>query len=322
VAGNYFASGGESREAAGRVAHTPTPCSSSSSPTLLLSWLLLVHGAGCREPVRILTKPAVVVDSALRPEHFAAALRKIGKAHLRATTAFEAGPDAARMERITTETDIWLDQHGNWRLVEINDRDGGREVVLHDREIAVALRYGKMIRRTAEEPEPGQILAEGVGGPFAAWDLLRDVSTVDDFGEETRAGRKVHVYKVTNAKLPPRPTAIPNGDRRSWRKTLVAGSVEGLVVVDDATGAPLLAELKARYSMRRPTASGDAEPMMGSLSVRTSVEEIGASPEIARAEAEDAPLRSRTVPDEKALLGGLGRLPSPQSSRGTSQGAP
>lgn len=312
MVGKYFAIGEPPRPGA-----PASPRAGAAIWQVTFLALVALAPGGCREPARIMTKPAAVLEGAVRPEHFVAALRRIGRAHLRGTSSFEAGPSAARVEGIVTETDIWIDQHGNWRMVEINDRDGGREVVLHDRELAIAIRYGKMIRRPAEEPEPSRLLAEGVGAPFAAWDLLRDVSTVDDFGEETRDGRRVHVYKVTNAKRPPKPTTIPNGDRRSWRKTLVAGSVVGLFVVDSATGAPILAELKARYSMRRPTAAGDAEPMVGSLAVRTSIEEIGSSPEITRPEAEDGALRARTVPDERALLTGLARLPSPQSSRGT-----
>lgn len=283
-------------------------------------------GSGCRERARPLTKPAATVDAALQPEHFAAALQKLGRSHVRALTRFFAGPNAAGLEGISTETDIWLDEHGNWRMVDINDHDGGREVVLHGQELAVALRYGKMIRRAAEEPEPSHLLQEGVGGPFAAWSMLREASTVDDFGDEERDGRKVHVYKLTNLRRarerPPTPETF---DRLSWRKTVLAGAVDGTVVVDRLTGVPLLAEIRARYSMRRATGTpGQWAPMVGALEVRTSVEEIGASPEIAPPEAEDPPQRMRTVPDEKALLGGLARAPntSPSSTKGTPKGTP
>ena len=62
---------------------------------------------------------------------------------------------------------------GNYRIVENNDRDGGREIVVRGRDLYVALRYGKMIRRAAEQPEPDQLLQEALGGPWAAWQILR-----------------------------------------------------------------------------------------------------------------------------------------------------
>ena len=296
---------------------------------LALAFLLGVAGApsgGCRRQ-RALTKPAAAVEAAVRPANMAAAFPRLGRAHFRGFVRFEAAPEGAKGEAVTTETDIWMDDSGNWRLVEMNDKDGGREIVRYGRELAVALRYGKMIRRPAEDPEPQRLLEEGVGGPFAAWDLLRDVSTVDDFGDETRGGRKVHVYKVTKSrKLAEVPSNVDFSDRRAWRRTLVPGTIEGTIVIDEGTGLPLQAELRARYTMRRAPVSGSTGaggkaaaagdttasiPMWGALEVKASFEEIGASPPIARPEAEDLPLRQRTVPEEKALLGGLPRSAPP-----------
>lgn len=289
---------------------------------------LLACGAGCNRRQRPLTRPAAAVDEAVRPERFASALLHLGRAHFRGLTRFEATPEGAPAERVTTETDIWLDDNGNWRLVELNDKDGGREIVRYGHELAVALRYGKMIRRPAEDPEPQHLLEEAVGGPFAAWELLRDVSTVDDFGDETRDGRKVHVYKITKTRKPPAPPAqLDYSDRRAWRRSLVAGFVDGTVAIDEATRMPLTVELRARYSMRRAAnagaGGGDTRAggtagtiaMTGALEIKASVEEIGSSPPIARPEAEDLALRQRTVPEEKALLGGLPRsAPAPRGA--------
>lgn len=269
----------------------------------------LTSNVACRERHPTLTRPGVMVDTALQAGHFAEAFRKLGRSHLRGVALFKAGPDGGTYEDIRTETDIWMDDVGNWRLVDLNDKDGGREVVLHGRELAIALRYGKMIKRAAEDPEPMRLLAEGVGAPFAAWDLLRDVVQVDDFGPETRAGRKVHLFKLSKVSKPPAPPkTVDAGDRRAWRRTLVVDSVAGDIAIDDQTGVPLLAEVKAQYTMRR--GPGEGTPMHGALDVRTSIEEIGQSPVIAEPEAEALAPRQRTVPDERALLGGLPRAPA------------
>ena len=301
--------------------------------------MLIVGGGGCRTR-RVVTRPEAAVETALRPDRFAANIHRLGRAHFRGVARLAAGPENESLESITTETDLWLDDRGNWRLVELNDKDGGREIVLHGRELSVALRYGKMIRRPAEDPEPQHLLEEGIGAPFAAWDLLRNIRTVDDFGGETRAGRPVHVYKVTRSPGPDRlASPVDAGVRRAWRQTLVASEVTGTIVIDDTTGTPLQADFRGQYQMRRPgggsgggriasagpDAPGSSTPrdssedeggvsMRGSLDIHTSIEEIGQSPEIARPEAEDLPQRQRTIPDEKALLGGLPRsAPHPTS---------
>ena len=278
---------------------------------LPLSVLLMAGALGsigsCGRGRRALTRPAAAVDTAVQPDRFAQAFGQLGRAHFRGVARFDAGPDGATMETVTTETDIWMDDRGNWRLVELNNKDGGREIVRHGRELAVALRYGKMMRRAAEDPEPLHLLEEGLGAPFAAWDVIRDVATVDNFGEETREGRKVLVYKFTKSRHPPKPASSGDpADRRGWRRTLSAASVAGTVVIDKATGLPLLTDIRATYSMLR----GGTTPMHGAVEVHTSIEEIGRSPLIARPEAEAFSFRQRTVPEEKALLGGLPRTPS------------
>jgi hypothetical protein len=56
---------------------------------------------------------------------------------------------------------------------------------------------------------------------------------------------------------------------------------------------------------------GAVIPMAGLVKIKATIEEIGTSPPIARPEAEDLPLRQRTVPEEKTLLGGLPRSAPP-----------
>jgi hypothetical protein len=283
---------------------------------LLVTALAASLAGGCRQKRGVLTPPGVAVDNALQSQRFAEGFRKLGRAHLRSTVHLSASLDGGAAENVTTDSDIWMDDQGNWRLVDLNDKDGGREIVLHGHELAIALRYGRMVRRPAEDPEPLRLLAQGVGGPYAAWDLLRDLVTVDDFGTDTREGRKVHVYKLTKSAHPAAPlTKVEAGDREAWRKTLVAEKVEGTIMIDEQLGIPLLAELHGAYTMRRGEAgegkgAGEGTPMHGAVDARISIEEIGKSPVIAEPEAEDLAPRQRTIPDERAMLGGLARAPA------------
>src|SRR3982750_5014995 len=86
-------------------------------------------GGGCKRDRNQGAVPAqkvTVLADALRPEVFAAALKRIGGAHFRATARFAAGPSGGTPNIVTTTTDVWVDRAGNYRFVEQNDRDGGR----------------------------------------------------------------------------------------------------------------------------------------------------------------------------------------------------
>ena len=165
----------------------------------------------------------------MQPAAFVAGLRRLSGAHFHATATFRVSaagaPDAGGRDAITTTTDLWIDKQGNFRLAESNDQDGGREVVRVGSELAVGLRYGKLIRRPAQDPEPQRFLEEAVGAPSAAWD------TVGRFAELVPAGNRA--FRLTRlrsrARRRPRPRLCASGVRRStsraWWATL--GSMPG-----------------------------------------------------------------------------------------------
>src|SRR3954468_15048830 len=136
------------------------------------------------------------LSEAVRPAFFAQALRKLGGAHYHATLHYSVGRPGAAPLAVTTTTDLWLDRTGNYRLREENDRDGGREVILTGRELAVALRYGKMIRRVAEEPEPSRLLEEALGAPFTVFDLVARSARVMRAGNELIGGARATVFEL------------------------------------------------------------------------------------------------------------------------------
>ena len=275
--------------------------------------LLAVAGA-CGRGRKQAAEPAhktVELAEALRPSAFAKALRDLGGAHFHGTARFAVGPAGAPAEVTTTTTDVWVDRAGNYRLHEENDRDGGREVVLHGRELWVALRYGKMIRRVAEEPEPARLLEEGVGAPFAAFELVAPHARVARAGNELHGSARATVFELgpageKEAGSGRRGLAPARGDKsalvglRAWRSTAAIQAVSGRVSVDDATGAPMKADLTARFS-----AKGEAGMVEGTVEVHTILTEVAATPAIARPDGEDLALRQRIVPEQRELLHGL-----------------
>ena len=251
--------------------------------------------------------PQVVAPAeAVRPAFFAEALRKLGGGHYHATLRTSVGRAGGAPLTVTTTTDVWLDRTGNYRLREENDRDGGREVILTGRELAVALRYGKMIRRVAEEPEPSRMLEEGLGAPWAAFELAAPRMHVEKTGDDpdNRVGG-AHATSYTlslgdgAAVKPPGPT-LPLAGLRAWRGNATIEALSGRLIVDDATGALLATDLTTTFQAR-----GDAGPEQGTVEVHASLAEVGSTAAIERPAAEELTLRQRTVPEAHALLRGL-----------------
>lgn len=249
--------------------------------------------------------PAEELDALLRPSALVVALRKLPSAHFAGAAMFrisaagqaeEPGRDA-----ITTNTELWMDRHGQFRIVESNDHDGGREVVLYGRELAVAIKPGRMIRRGAQEPEPTRLLEEAVGAPWAAWETVRRFAAVDRGGSPGS-------FRITQS-AKPQAVAASFGEAtplRRWRDTVQVQGLEGEAEIDPKTGVPTSFKLRARFSATRDD-KGPPVALTGELAVSARLDGIGSTPLVAAPAAEGLQARQRTILEERALLEDLGR---------------
>jgi hypothetical protein len=255
--------------------------------------VLFAAVAACGGQKRLRPSDAARIDGALEPAHLATAMQTAGGGRLHATLRMAVGRPGEALESVTTTTDLMLDRSGQYRMAETNDRDGGRDVVLHGHDLHVALRYGKMIRRRAEGGEPARLLHEGLGGPWAAWDLLRRAATLD------AAAGSLHVRLGDGAQAAG-PAAV-TGPTTTWRDTAVIDALEGSIVLDPTSGALRTVDLKGAFHAVR----GGGEQVRGEVELHAKVEALGPGDSIKPPpEAEDLVTRQRTVPDQKALLGG------------------
>ena len=273
---------------------------------LLLPLPLLLAGAGCkRGPDREARHHTATLAEALRPAFFAESLRRAGGAHYHGTARFAAGL-ASPDDGVTTTTDVWVDPARNFRVAETNDRDGGRDVVLAGRQLFVALRYGKMIRRVAEEPEPTKLLEEALGAPWAAWEIAAPWAAV----QSGPSGAGATEYRLSRAAIRTEdPAALETRKGlRAWRTGVVVDRIAGRALVDDATGALREFELSAAFTTKR-----DGRDLKGSVDVKGALADVGATAAVTPPEAEDLATRQRIVPEQRELLGGLPstRLPPP-----------
>jgi hypothetical protein len=241
----------------------------------------------------------VTLPEAVKPDVLAAALRKLGGAHYHAILKMSAGRPGAAPASVTTTTDVWVDRNGNFKVHEENDRDGGRDVVLYGRELAVALRYGKMIRRIAEEPEPKHLLEEALGGPSAAFEVAAPRAHFDESGQELVGGGGTIKYTISLGEGVAAPAMHAYG-LRAWRTGTTVDAVTGRALVDGPTGALVALDLTVAFQGK--TDSGNEQ---GSIEVHTTLSEVASAPPIARPAAEELVLRQRTVPEARELLRGL-----------------
>jgi hypothetical protein len=277
----------------------------------LVSALPLGLGACRRGPDAETRRQTATLAEALRPAFFAEAVRRAGGGHYHGTARFAAGlatPD----DGVTTTTDVWVDRARSFRIAETNDRDGGREVVLAGRELFVALRYGRMIRRAAEEPEPTKLLEEALGAPWAAWEIAAPWAAIQRAG----AGAGSTEYRISRAAArteDPEALATDKG-LRAWRAGVAVDTLSGRALVDDATGALRELELTSTFTTKR-----DDKDLKGSIDVRGVLADVGATAAVAAPPAEDLALRQRIVPEQRELLGGLPstRLPPPAPPKGS-----
>lgn len=263
--------------------------------------------AGCgrraREQARARTAS---LEQALRPSFFASAFRKMGGGHFHATARFAVTPDGDTADAVTTATDVWLDRVGNYRLTETNDRDGGRQVVLYGRELCTALRYGKMIRRVAEEPEPTQLLEEALGGVWAAWEVVAPAAAIERGPSQLLEGASAAEYRVSKSDTLAPATAGERPALRKWRGTVAVQQLAGVILVDERSGALVKADLTGAFTLTQ-----DRRPMKGEVSVHAVLSDAAGVPPVERPAAEELALRQRIVPEQKEMLRGLGGRVSP-----------
>jgi len=275
---------------------------------VLLAAACAVATVGCGQRKTAAARSGLeTLDGALAPAGFSAALHKAGGGHLHATTTFHIdgggkadpgdGSKPASPSAVTTTTDLWMDKQGNFRLLESNDQDGGREIVRVGGDVAVALRYGKMIRRTAQDSENARFVAEALGAPFTAWEIVRRQVEVDE------AGQDAYRLRLGN-RLADLPAGFPVAEGlRKWRDTVDVKTLEGQATLDPGSHLPLAFACKTAFQAVR-----DQLAIVGEVAVSATVDQVGKVAEIALPEAEPLRLRQRTILEEKALLGGLGAV--------------
>ncbi len=270
---------------------------------LIAAFLVAVGWSGCRQEAtqKVALTPAQRVTERLNPTALVASLRKAGGAEVSSTLTIrvESAEQNAGFnppKELRTETQLSMDEAGNFSLQESNNLDNGRVVVLRNDELSVQLKYGKLIRRPAREPEPTLLLQEAVGGPFTAWELLASLPGIVTENAESGTFRFTVKPDVSGT------ATAGQGPLRSWREGASIKSGAGDIVVDEASGLPTAAQLHLTFH-----ASRNNHPVTGQLDVSFSLRNIGTVPDLSEPDAGFLPTHQRTLSEERMLDGLSGR---------------
>lgn len=264
----------------------------------------------CRgRPVAPPPKAADLLDRALSPAGFARALGAAKGGHFTATTSFRvaregtSGP-AAERAAVKTTTDLVVAPNGDFRLVEDNDRDGGREVILSGKDLAVAIRPGKLIKRPAQAQEATRFLEEALGGPGAVWELARRAAKI-----EVATSQGGTTYKLSLA-----PTLVDLAEPASpgplagWRKAAKVQALAGEIELGASDQLLRHARLEVRFSVVQDStaavgATAVSATTVGVATVDARLANVGGAGPVAPPVADEVHPRQRTILEERALLG-------------------
>jgi hypothetical protein len=219
---------------------------------------------------------------------------------------------------VKQEIQLAMNAQGHFRAAKNTDPQYGSEVVFAGDWLYPRLRYGKFLRRRARPGEPLQIVDRLASVVPAYVGLLRPFMDIVPQGKEMRSGREAVRVKLVLSRAARR-TRPPSGPAQQWRRTVVAKSLEGMVVLDAKSGAPLQVELRASWSFHPPApgplpATGIPASIDNStvgtmeLTLATRVSDVGNAVSIARppeAETVDNPRLIRPEIERQLLTGEL-----------------
>ncbi|HEX8951852.1 MAG TPA: hypothetical protein VF945_08395 [Polyangia bacterium] len=192
---------------------------------------------------------------------------------------------------------VQADGRGGVHLVHDNSRGNGFEAVALADDLYVKPRYGKFVRRKVEGDELERLRATAETAGASDLRLIERFVQVREAGTATVAGHAG--VKLTLAARPaPDAAANETDPGRKWRQTIKVRYIDGDVVLDGKSGAPLSVRLEAQYTFVR-----DGKPVQATLAYK---ETTAADKFLIAAPADWTTLsRPRPMLDKQQLLEGL-----------------
>jgi hypothetical protein len=248
---------------------------------------------------------AVDVAKLAQPEELARALAlsgndldaRLGAHKMDASSTLKLESATRETQSLEETFAVEADGAGGVHLLHDNSRDNGFEAVATAGQLYVKPRYGRFTRRRIEGDELARLRVAAETPAAAYVRLLQPWLQVREAGAVSVAGH-AGLKLVLSARTSPSQKPVETEPGRQWRQTLQVRYVDGDVVLDARTGAPLQVRLEAAYSFTR-----DGKPMQAALSFKqtttSAASAIGAPADFV------ALGRSRPLLDKQQLLEGL-----------------
>jgi hypothetical protein len=227
--------------------------------------------------------------------------RLVESAHLGLGRGSDATEHRAELdERWRLEVDARGSAHGLHETSR-EGRSDGMEVYAVDGQIYTRPGFGRFARRPAEGDDAerardqAQHVLAGYLGVLGRFAVRRDDGPAQAAG---RAARKVTLS------LAPAPLELDDDlPAHAWRRAMHVDALDGELLLDEATGLPLHAALRASYRAPHGT---EGDQVTVALELKADVEAVGGVPAIVPPEgAVPSPSRPRPMLDRQQLLDGL-----------------
>jgi hypothetical protein len=248
-------------------------------------------------------KAAIDVAALTRPAELLRALSLTGKplddrlgAH-----QMEARATLELIDPAETLAETFLvqsDGRGGLHVQHDNDHDYGFEAIGVANNLYVRPRYGKFVRHRVEAAERDRLRATGETAAAAYLRLLQRFVAVQVVGRVEQAGYAAMKLKLARAAAPA-PRSPESEPGKKWRESVEAQDLDGEVVLDARSGAPLTVRLSASYRFERT-----GKPLLATLHFSQTTSAWSGT--IAPPSEAVALVRPRPLLDRQTLLDGIG----------------
>ena len=189
------------------------------------------------------------------------------------------------------------DGRGGVHLQHDNSRGNGFEAVAMHDDLYVKPRYGKFVRRKVEGDELERLRATAETAAASDLRLVQRFVQVREAGTATVAGHAGVKLTLAARSTPDAPIAESEPGRK-WRETVNVRYIDGDVIIDSRSGAPLAVRLEAQYTFAR-----DGKPVQATLAYKQTTAPMA---DAITAPADWATVtRPRPMLDRQQLLEGL-----------------
>jgi hypothetical protein len=241
-----------------------------------LPWLILLCACGRHgeENLGLQSGKSASVDVAklTQPDELARALSlsgkdldgKVGAHRMDATETIKLELGDKQTASLEETFAVQSDGRGGVHLVHDNSRGNGFEAVALNDDLYVKPRYGKFVRRKIESDELERLRATAETAAASDLRLVQRFVQVREAGTATVAGH-AGVKLTLAARSTPDALVSETEPGRKWRETVNVRYIDGDVVLDGKSGAPLAVRLEAQYTFVR-----DGKPLQATLSYKQS----------------------------------------------------